>query len=325
MSRELNLTSRVLKHIRDHHSLFKKVSLYVKILLIAGGTLLVALASFGIDTEVGFLEVEKWSKSQFVGFVGAFLSFLGAVFVFLTEDNSGAAYDAFEAINDRNTTSKKLEDLYDILQDYEETAKRFQSLYLAYSSARGVLEQAAATSAKTEIDLIEQCLFSTKQDLKLSLGFEMQHTWTICIYKSVHDAKEQQYFLECIAHDRSIMCDLAEARKWKEGVGVGGMALAKNGEVTAPDILSHDAGSLFRLEGNIVRREDLVRYRSMMAVPINIDGDQRPWGVVLVSCDQPNFFGTSEVDHFGLQPEEAVRTLAAITALAIAIFRSNTT
>jgi hypothetical protein len=305
----------------------KLAILLVKFSLVAGGTLIAGSAAFFTDGSAIWKDPSTWSNSQVWGIVGSVLVFLGVIFLLLTEEESGAAYDAHEALTRADELKFDLEETRQLLASYESASKRMASLYLAYSAARGVLEQAAISQVSNEKKLIEDCLWSMKQDLQISLGLKMRHTWTICVYQRLFDETDQYNYLHCVADSRSIPCNLADARRWKEGVGVGGIALAKDGEVVTPDILAEGTGSLFKLDGDIVKREDLARYRSMMAVPISVDGDPKPWGVVLVSCDEPYHFGAGDGGrvHTGLKPEEAVRTLAAVAALAIAICRCSTT
>lgn len=326
MAMDDDLKVRILGFLEDHQTKFRAAIFWVKLLLVSGGALLAGWASFFSGGEVIVLDPSKWSGQQIFGVIGVLLVFLGAWFLLKTEEKPGAAYDAHRALMRADELSSELDEAVQLLESYRVAAIGTTSLYVAYNGARGVLEQAALARVSDEVKLIRDCLWSMKQDLQISLLFESTHTWTICVYKCEFNDDDQHNYLRCVAHERSIPCDLGDARLWKEGVGVGGMALAKDGEVVAPDILSHGAGTIFRLEGDIVRRADLVRYRSMMAVPVSVDGDSKPWGVVLASCDQPEHFGAQGGmrEHMGLQPEEAVRTLAAVAALAIAICRSNT-
>lgn len=321
-----DLKARIRELLRENQRKVKRVGFFIKLVLVAGGALLAGAAAFFNGSTAVWSNPSTWGKIQIVGLTGVTLTFLGALFIYMTEDKPGAAFDAHEALTKAEETATERDDAYQLLEAYEQVSKRVVSLYLSYSAARGVLEQAAVAGVADEVKLVDDCLWSMKQDLLISLGFNMSHTWTICVYQRKFNETDSYNHLHCVAHQRAIECNLKEARSWKEGVGVGGMALAKDGEVVAPDILSDGAGSLFKLSGDIVRTEDLVRYRSMMAVPVSVDGDCKPWGVVLASCDAPHHFGAEDQTraNTGLRPEEAVRTLASVVALAIAICRCNT-
>lgn len=320
-----DLRNRILGYLEDHQKVVRAAMFWVKLVLVAGGAFVAGMASFWTGGEAVFFDPGRWTGAQLIGLCGFSWVLLGTWFLLKTEEKPSAVYDAHRALTKADELDLELAEVHDLLVKYQKTAIGTASLYVAYNGARGVLEQAAVAGVSDEVKLITDCLWSMKQDLQISLGFEATHTWTICVYKREFDETDQHNYLHCVSHERSIPCNLQDARRWKEGVGVGGMALAKDGEVVAPDILSHGAGSIFRLEGDIVRRADLVRYRSMIAVPVSVDGDPKPWGVVLASCDQPEHFGAQSGDRarMGLQPEEAVRTLAAVAALAIAICRSN--
>ena len=118
-----------------------------------------------------------------------------------------------------------------------------------------------------------------------------------------------------MAHVRSEPCELKNARPWREGVGVGGVAVAKNDEVVVPDLDDPAVGTAFRLDKNMVKDQDRDRYKSICAVPVAVGHAERPWGVVIATSNVPSHFGAvgGEVVEF----EEAVRALAGLVALCI--------
>jgi len=63
---------------------------------------------------------------------------------------------------------------------------------------------------------------------------------------------------------------------------------------------------------------DPVRYRSIGAVPIRLAASDPPWGVVVATSSRPGHFaGKNKLG--GVQPEEDIRALAGMVALAIAV------
>lgn len=263
----------------------------------------------------------KWPPptSVTVAFVGLAVSAIGLVFLVMTRSDDDNLQEATQAIslaesNFHATQLAEQEKLY-----FAYSAKQFRSLYLAYASARSMLERAVADGQLDEEKLIGDVLLAMRLELRIALGFETDHTWTICVYKSKMDDNDGYRYLHCVAHDRSIECDITKARRWKEGIGVGGMAFAKNDEVVAPDILEAAAISLFSLNGDTLRDDDRKRYRSMFAVPVQVGLNQRPWGVVLATCNDAGHFASDigdEEDDVALNNKEAVRALAGLVALA---------
>ncbi|ETW12824.1 hypothetical protein ATO8_09783 [Roseivivax marinus] len=293
----------------------------VKLLLILLGTLIAGLASF-LSSE----PILPLSFGQVAGLTGTFLAFLGALFVWRTEDELDVLEEAQLAISEADRIERERDHFLETVEMLDNISKRIRSTHLAGTRAVGLLERAAIQGIDDEIQIISGCLLAIDVDLRIAFDFGMSHVWTICIYERRTDHELGPSVLVCVAHDRSIKCDVKDARPWKEGVGVGGMALAKNAEVVAPDILDPSTGSLFSLSDGAVRAEDLQRYRSMIAVPIHVNGDDAPWGVVLASSSKPDHFGNIDVDEdedWGMAPEEAARFLAGLVALSVAIARAN--
>ncbi len=290
---------------------------YIKFLFIYGGALAAAWAG-------AFPSGPAWplGQAQTIVLVGSALVCIGGFILTYTDDNAETLVQAQRALIEAQDASEAFEEAREFAVEYEEASIRLRSLYFAYSASRGVLERAAALKLDDEIRIIQSCLLAMKRDLRVSLGFDLTHTWTICVYRKQSGNDGSGAYLHCIAHDRTFDCALEKARVWREGVGVGGMALAKNAEVVAPDALAPEAGSLFSLQEPVVSALDRDRYRSMIGVPIQVGEDKSPWGVVVVTIDQPEHFGNG--DSKGVPPEEGARALAGVVALAVALSRNST-
>lgn len=289
----------------------------IEVFLILGGSM--AAAGFAFFSD-GF----SWplSASQIGGLGGTFSAFLGGVLmVFFRGNDAADLEDARQALSFAYEQVHEAQELYDQLISYEDATEELKALYIAYALARGTIEQALSTGFHDEEKLVQACLSTAARNLKLSLGFQMHHFWTICVYRAEVDEPADEPYLRCIAHDRQISCDLKEARRWPKGVGIGGISFAKNDEVVVPDLLDPAIGTAFRLEKAMMKDEDRTRYRSLFAVPVSVGADPKPWGVVLATSDEENHFGTGY--YKGVAPEESVRALAGIVALAVAVCRSN--
>ncbi len=290
---------------------------YVKFVLIYGGAFAAAWAG-------AFYEGWTWplTSPQVIVLAGSLLVFIGGFFIVYTEDSAEVLQSAQRALMAAQDASAEAEEAIELALDYEEATIRLRALYFAYAASRNVIEHATSMRIADEVRVISTCLEAMQGDLRVALGFELTHTWTICVYRKETGNDDGNAYLRCIAHDRTFPCDLEKARVWKEGVGVGGMALARNAEVVAPDTLAHEAGSLFSLEDPNVGSLDRERYRSLIGVPIRVGEDELPWGVVVVTNDQEEHFGNGEDE--GVAPEEGVRALAGVVALAVAISRNAT-
>jgi hypothetical protein len=67
--------------------------------------------------------------------------------------------------------------------------------------------------------------------------------------------------------------------------------------------------------GTNVRSYDKQRYASMVAAPITVGSDPRPWGVAIVTSDRLNHF--TKGPSYGVADAEPIRAIAAMTALAV--------
>lgn len=274
---------------------------------------------------IGALGASSWSLNNFTVMAtsGLLCVFIGTAYIVFSGDESDNLESAFKTLRANDILQDSFADLYRSDLHFRSKAAQFQALYSMYAAGRAVIEQALVNGAADEASMIPQVLKFVRSDMRIALGFGMSDTWTIVVYKNIRKDDGYQY-LKPIAHDRSIECDLKDAREWKEGIGVGGMALAKDDQVVAPDILAPAAASLFSLNNGTFRQEDLVRYRSLVAVPVNVVDDDRPWGVVLASSNVANHFqGGTERDEELLDRTDPMRVLADLVAVAVATCRIN--
>jgi len=287
--------------------------------ILAGALLAGGAAFFGTDVSRPLWPL---SIPQVLGLLGTVLIFIGGIYVAFVEDNTAEILENTRKALDQATDFERQSfEIYKELLDYEDAVTRLKSLYTCYSIARGTIEQGLSASLAVDVDLASVCLNNMKTDLKVALGFNLTDFWTVSIYKAVPSAETGSLLLQCVAQDRSIDCDISEARTWPLGVGVGGIALAKNDEVVVPDLADDKVGTAFRLEKSRVKAQDSERYRSMFVVPISAGVDKLPWGVAMATSNQPSHFGGD--GRTGVKPEEAVRALAGITALAVEVCRKN--
>ena len=194
---------------------------------------------------------------------------------------------------------------------------RLVYLVQATNLMRGVIERAAG-SGLDEDKLAGLILKACDRSLPIAMGFQQADQWTIGIYKA-SPLKDGRYELVCIASKRAIECDASEARRWREGTGIAGVCFSINDEVVIPDLQAQGIRSVFGSAANEVRQYDAERYRSMVAVPINVGKDAQPWGVIAATNDRVDHFAATASN--GLSNHEGARALAGMVALGVALSR----
>lgn len=303
----------------------KTASKWVRIVLVLGGTMLAGVFTvFGGSDVVNLAEPATWTARQVGGAVGLGLAFTGGIFVVFADDNS-----VEELLRAQQATSRAKDQRYEILRTYDEllglngTITRLKSLYGAFWASRGALERALSSFTGNEAELVERIMEKVAaRSFRIALNFELSDVWTMCVYETRWNAEKRSNYLHLVAHHRSFDCEKEHARTWREGIGVGGIALAKRDEVAIPDVDDPAVGTTFQLDDEVLKPEDRIRYKSMFAVPIFVDEEDEPWGVVIATSDQTGHFGARSIS--GLSPEEAVRGMAGLAALAVSVGRVNT-
>lgn len=310
-----DVSRRLIGAVQSKVSLSSLAWLLVKVIFIILASCIAAVAQFA-DVE-RFSDLSQW---QIVGIAAAIAAGLGGLIVTVRERDSGSelglaqeALDAARAVRSELTAS---------LSDFEDQSRhlrRVVSLYLAIRSMRSVLESSAAAN-RSDVDLIRTLLQYSARSLKIALDFRLDEHWTIAVYRSEKNDTEDRRYLRCIAHTRSLECDIKSARLWPEGSVPAGVSLALKVEIAVPDTADANFSSMMEL-GKLAKTDDATRYRSMFAAPILVDGDDRAWGVVMATSSRPYHFDCGGQD--GVRTAEAVRTLADMIALGLAVHKPS--
>lgn len=250
-----------------------------------------------------------------LGIFGCILVFAAGIWILLVERNvSEELMIASRAIQ---RTEEAME-LVDEVQILEYDLNRSLNLVVGNSVIRSYLEGICYSgSMKAEDEIVAEILEISSRYITLSMGLDSGNEWTLCAYKAISDTSGKDK-LQLVAHKRAIECDKGQARSWEEGVGVTGICYSMESEVIVPELQSQGIGSLFNV-GRRSRPYDASRHQSIIAVPIQVDKGQRPWGVLTASSDCPEHFLPNEP---GVQHAEGARALAGALALGIAIKRN---
>lgn len=292
---------------------FRRASLFVQVALVAAFSAVAGVAQF-LQFPPGGPE-----PSQMVGIVASIVVAVGSIFVFLTEDDASVA---LALANEAIEKARSIEIDFDFVPEIEADRSRLIELYQAVSVMRGLVEQSTIHSGIDEDVLVTRLLDAAGRSLTIAFDFGQSDLWTIGIYKAVPDPENPgKVILQASAQRRAISCELSDARVWREGTGIMGVCYSSGDEIIVPDLSADGMRSVFGTSANEARSYDAGRYRSMVAVPVNVAGEVKPWGVVTATTDNMGHF-TPDGD-VGVRPDEAARALASMVALAISVARKT--
>ena len=306
--------TRLARAARKRSQRFKRASLFAKGALIAGGS---AVASFMQFTQVQ--ADGTYTGFQVTGMVASLIVAVGAVFVLITEDDATeemfvatrAIGEAHDIDLEARTTISEQDDLLAVT---EYRVEQMIELFNAYRDMRRTVEGLLVAPPQGDDSAIEKILLSCDRRLALALGFDQADKWTICIYKAEANGAVHTKVMRCLAHHRAVKCDLGNTRKWPEGKGIAGISYSNNAEIILPDLQAPGLEAVFGA-GEEKKRDDLEQYRSMCAVPIRIQGTEKPWGIVTATNNVLGHFSDNEDDRIRA---EAIRALADMIELYLA-------
>lgn len=295
----------------DYSKAVFRGSKFIKIVLIIGGALAVAI-SLGIDVAHANKEISAWTM---LGLFGAGAVALGSIFDAVREtDASRAIALAHRAIENADQRGRELDEVVEEFDRFDDAVTRGLDLYNSMDVMRGAIEQSLDLPEIHVPTVIQTCLSAAENSLLGAFDFAVKDLWTICVFMAQPEKESDKVMLRCVAHLRKIPCDLSATRAWPEGVGVAGIAYSMNKEIIIKDMASPDTVVVFDLR-NMGRDYDKARYASMVAVPITVGSSPRPWGVAVATSDQNSHFSPEE--SYGVATTEPVRAIAAMTALAV--------
>ena len=297
--------------------LHRRGSFFVKLVLIVGGSALAGAAQF-MTAPAGPLPA--WNIAGIFAVIAAGIG--GLYMAFIDQDASAELEAAREAVEKAREFREAASDAVLAFEANSNALTRVSHLYTAMLEMRSAVEQSfsVAPDDKSAVDIL---LRASERSLKVAADFQMAEHWTLAIFRTETTAEGRRQ-LKCIATVRSLACDLSDARVWPEGVGAGGIALARGTEVIVPDLTDPALGTIHELTPDHKREHDAVRYRSIAAVPVceAIGPEKQVWGVVVATSDRACHFVPH--DREGAQTTEAVRALASMVELTIAVRRGVT-
>ena len=305
------LKADLVSAFEDYSKAVFRGSKFIKIILIIGGALAVAI-SLGIDVAHANDGISAWTM---LGLFGAVAVALGSIFDALREtDASRAIALAHRAMENADQRGRELDEVVEDFDRFDDAVTRGLDLYNSMDVMRGAIEQSLDLPDINAPSIIRTCLSAAENSLLGAFDFDIKDLWTICVFMAQREKESDKVVLRCVAHLRKIPCDLSATRAWPEGVGVAGIAYSMNKEIIIKDMTSPDTVALFDLR-NMGRDYDKARYASMVAVPITVGTNPKPWGVAVATSDQNSHFSPEQ--SYGVATVEPVRAIAAMTALAV--------
>jgi len=290
---------------------YQRASRLIRSVCLIGGALALAIAQ-GVEIERANGEFSAWTALE-IG--AAIIIALGSLFAVVTEANAAAALEtARRAVDAARVFELKMFEFENERDDLTREIDRALQLYNSIDVMRGTIEQSLGISGMSPNTIIANFLKAASNSLQVAFKFETGDTWTICVYEAKKSAEPGVKELHCIAHARKIECDISQARKWRAGVGVGGVAFSTGNEIIIPDMALPEIGTIFDLKSN-KRDYDDARYASMAAVPIRVGASSEFWGAAVVTSDRRYHF-SSDADG-GVSTSEPIRAIAAMAALAV--------
>lgn len=302
------LYGRVSSAFKKRAARMRMATYFVKVVMIGAGTALVSFSTFWT-----LQANEKPNAFNYIGAGASLIVLLGAIVLALAEeDPSKELYLAQQGLDRARDLKRATDAVWQQVDTYAGSVDRLTELFTAYDRMRDVLEEVAVKGTTDELAIIDFLMTAAGRHLTIGMGFQHSDDWTLSVYQAV-DLPAGTYLVSR-AHARAIHCPVNEARKWRVGVGVGGVAFAAGNTIIVPDMQAEGVGNLYSPADE--KPYDTTRYRSIVAVPVKVSDEARPWGIVI---------GTSSVPlHFKLQDTErpanaqGAATLAAMVALAVA-------
>lgn len=283
----------------------KVTSRFVRFVLVIGAAAIAGVAQFAEFAATG---PTGW---QLAGIGATAIVAIGAIWSAIVDDDASEelriAHGAIEH-------AREMEESLSYLDSFDSEFTKMVALYQVMDLSRGAIERGISVTALDDAALVERMIDACRRSIPIAMGFAQADIWTVCVYRA--EEIDGRTMLRCIAQVRAIECSIADARSWEAGTGIAGSCYANLDEVVVPDLQTPGLRAVFGSAANVSKQDDAIRYRSMAAVPIQVDGVEVPWGVVSATNDKVDHFAPDQA--FGIQPIEVVRALAAMAALAIA-------
>jgi len=309
MSEVLELGSQLGEYAEKRYNKTHFISQMLKVLIVTS-SILAGVAHFLIEKELP----DGW---HFVGIMASIIVGLaGIVLIGLESSPAGEIEVARKALAEAQRLKAECNEIALLGEGRESVQLRTAELYSALTTMCSVIQATMLSGTEDETKVIDTLLTANERSLKIAAGFTLERHWTLCVYRAERDLETNRTMLRCVASIRSVPCDVRLARRWPEGVGVGGSAYATGEEVVTPDLWAQGVQAP---TSDLIRPDDRSRYGSMAAVPIKVRANHRPWGVVVATNSEKGFFSNMPGPGAKTITLEVPRSVAGLVSLAVEI------
>jgi hypothetical protein len=305
------LNQRIAERAQEAVAWVRSISLFVKIVLVAGGALVSGLAKFLP------LQTTPVNVQAIVGSLGALAAFLGAVaLLFLDKNLAGSLVDAADATAELQRVQAAIAGLRDRFAQSAAMDIQARALRAAGEALRAGLERALLREPPDERATVQELLDLALDDLVIAAGFTPGELWTISVYRA--ETIGDVVLRRLVTRRANRLEETGASREWGRGEGHIGMAYLRANGVVLEDV----EDPAIRHTLNTPPEKDLTtdpqRYRSIAAIGVLRAGTANPWGVVIATSSVAGRF-SPDAQSAGSERAEAMRVLAGVIALAISI------
>ncbi|WP_174020684.1 hypothetical protein G6L89_010305 [Agrobacterium fabrum] len=306
----INHWEKINLHIAALAKTISRSITFTKVAIILFGAISAVMQFWPSDTA-------SISRPQFLGALAAvFVAILGTYLLFAERDASSMLVDANKALSHTVEAEQLLVSYEQNIISLRHQIGKFSELYVALGNARDMYEVILRSEVRDCHKLLQDLMTINKRQLAAAMEFQTSDRWTVCIYKS-QASSDGSRELKIVAHIRAIECDMSEARVWPEGVGFSGIALSTGEEIIVGNLNEPTISQIYGAGVPGSKINDATTYMSGIACPIFVGNDKKPWGVATATNSRVDHF--IDVDENGVQNGEAVRAIANMAAMIVAL------
>lgn len=307
------LWTRAMRHLRRS----QRWQMWIKLLLILGGGSLAGLAQLPLGLPD--------TTNRVIGLIGVAMALLGGVLLLLIEkDHVDLMVEAREAVTKWRAAKRSCDQVEREKQDLTTALEAERLLAVAFDTIIRFLHTALSHEKMTLDERLDSFVSGAAARLvdPMKLGDE---DWTISIFRKM-EVKGQIRMCRAASCWKDRASENDEKRSWARGKGWTGKAWA-NGEdqPSAPYVVEADAWTKeaqlrYDMDGQ-GREEDRERYKSVVAIPLHVQGSKEVFGVVTATSGRIEAFGVQE----GTPPRRNFDTIKSFTLLVAALAASQHT
>ncbi len=306
-----SLNQRVADQLVSAVAWVRDVSMFVKVVLVAGGALVSGLARV-LPLPTAPIDVKD--TVQGAGLLAAFLG--GAALVFLDKNLVGSLKLAADATAELQRVQSTAASLGSSIEEAGTRDRQLRALRAAAVALRGGIEKSLFRNPPDEAATMGELLDVGLDELQAAMSFIAGDLWTISIYRA---ERGPPVVLRRLATRRSNRAEEAgPSRDWGPGQGHIGMTWLRAGEVVLEDVTDPAVRHAMNTPAEKDAPSDAWRYKSIAAAPVIPDGATEPWGVVIATSSRAGQFSPDALSA-GSERAEAIRVFAGLIALAASI------